>query len=173
MIGIAILGIIVNGVAVVKSRGGKALNEQVISWHLLEDVFGWIAVFVVGIVMYFKEWYVLDPLISIVITLFILYNILKKLRDTVLVFLQAVPKEIDLEKIINNFLAIDQVVDTHHTHIWSLDSEYHVLTTHLVVDKSTTLEEYLNIKSKVRDSCKQFNIEHLTIQIDYEDESCI
>jgi len=173
MIGIAILGIIVNGVAVVKSRGGKALNEQVISWHLLEDVFGWIAVFVVGMVMYFKEWYVLDPLISMVITLFILYNILKKLRDTVLVFLQAVPKEIDLEKIINNFLAIDQVVDTHHTHIWSLDSEYHVLTTHLVVDKSTTLEEYLNIKSKVRDSCKQFNIEHLTIQIDYEDESCI
>jgi len=87
MIGIAILGIIVNGVAVVKSRGGKALNEQVISWHLLEDVFGWIAVFVVGMVMYFKEWYVLDPLISMVITLFILYNILKKLRDTVLVFL--------------------------------------------------------------------------------------
>lgn len=172
MIGIAILGIIVNGIAVIKSRGGKALNEQVISWHLLEDVFGWIAVFIVGIIMYFQEWYILDPLVSVFITLFILYNILKKLKDTVLVFLQTVPKEIDLDKIINSFLAIEQVVDSHHTHIWSLDSEYHVLTTHLVVDKNTTLEEYLNIKSKVKESCKQFNIEHLTIQIDYEDESC-
>lgn len=172
MIGIAILGIIVNGIAVIKSRGGKALNEQVISWHLLEDVFGWIAVFIVGIIMYFQEWYILDPLVSVFITLFILYNILKKLKDTVLVFLQTVPKEIDLDKIINSFLAIEQVVDSHHTHIWSLDSEYHVLTTHLVVDKNTTLEEYLKIKSKVKESCKQFNIEHLTIQIDYEDESC-
>lgn len=172
MIGIAILGIIVNGIAVIKSRGGKALNEQVISWHLLEDVFGWIAVFIVGIIMYFQEWYILDPLVSIFITVFILYNILKKLKDTVLVFLQTVPKEIDLDKIINSFLAIEQVVDSHHTHIWSLDSEYHVLTTHLVVDKNTTLEEYLKIKSKVKESCKQFNIEHLTIQIDYKDESC-
>ena len=172
MIGIAILGIIVNGIAVIKSRGGKALNEQVISWHLLEDVFGWIAVFIVGIIMYFQEWYILDPLVSVFITVFILYNILKKLKDTVLVFLQTVPKEIDLDKIINSFLAIEQVVDSHHTHIWSLDSEYHVLTTHLVVDKNTTLEEYLKIKSKVKESCKQFNIEHLTIQIDYEDESC-
>ena len=172
MIGIAILGIIVNGVAVIKSSGGKALNEQVISWHLLEDVFGWIAVLVVGIIMYFKEWYILDPLISIFITIFILFNILKKLKDTLLVFLQTVPKEIDLDKITNNFLAIDQVIDTHHTHVWSLDSEYHVLTTHLVVKEKTTLEEYDLIKSKVRESCKQFNIEHLTIQIDSENDLC-
>jgi cobalt-zinc-cadmium efflux system protein len=172
MIGIAVLGIIVNGVAVIKSKGGKALNEQVISWHLLEDVFGWIAVLVVGIIMYFKEWYILDPLISIGITLFILFNILKKLKDTILVFLQTVPKEMDLEKIINSFLAIDQVIDTHHTHIWSLDSEYHVLTTHLVVEENVTLEEYNLIKQKVRESCKEFNIEHLTIQIDHESDLC-
>jgi len=172
MIGIAILGIIVNGVAVLKSKGGKALNEQVISWHLLEDVFGWIAVFIVGVIMYFKEWYILDPLISVFITLFILYNILKKLKDTVLVFLQTVPKEMDLDKIINSFLAIDQVIDTHHTHIWSLDSEYHVLTTHLVVKENTTLEEYNLIKSKIREACKTFNIEHLTIQIDHKNDLC-
>jgi cobalt-zinc-cadmium efflux system protein len=172
MIGIAILGIIVNGVAVFKSSGGKALNEQVISWHLLEDVFGWSAVLVVGIIMYFKEWYILDPLISIIITLFILYNILKKLKETLLVFLQTVPEEIDLDQLIDSFLAIEQVIDTHHTHIWSLDSEYHVLTTHLVVHKNTTVEEFLKIKLKVKKLCQRFNIEHLTIQVDYEDESC-
>lgn len=172
MIGIAVLGIIVNGIAVHKSRGGKALNEQVISWHLLEDVFGWIAVLIVGTIMYFQEWYILDPLISIFITLFILYNILKKLKDTVLVFLQTVPKEIDLDQLNSSFLSIDKVIDTHHTHIWSLDSEYHVLTTHLVVKDDTSLEEYNLIKSKVRESCEKFNIEHLTIQIDHENQRC-
>ena len=172
MIGIAVLGIFVNGVAVVKSRGGKALNEQVISWHLLEDVFGWSAVLAVAIIMYFKEWYILDPLISIAITLFILYNILKKLKDTVLVFLQTVPKEIDLDMLNSSFLSIDKVIDTHHTHIWSLDSEYHVLTTHLVVEEDTSLKEYNQIKSDVLEACKQFNIEHITIQIDHENEHC-
>jgi cobalt-zinc-cadmium efflux system protein len=172
MIGVAILGVIVNGIAVLKTRCGKALNEQVISWHLLEDVFGWIAVLVVGIIMYFKEWYILDPLISIFITLFILYNILKKLKDTVLLFLQAVPEEIDLDGIINSFLEINQVINTHHTHIWSLDSEYHVLTTHLVVKEGTSLKEFNSIQSQVKELCKGFNIEHLTIQIDYEKDLC-
>jgi cobalt-zinc-cadmium efflux system protein len=172
MIGIAILGIVVNGIAVLKSRGGRALNEQVISWHLLEDVFGWAAVLIVGIIMYFKEWYILDPLISIFITVFILYNILKKLSASVLVFLQTVPKEIDLENIINSFLTIEHVIDIHHTHIWSLDSEYHVLTTHIVVEDDTPIEAYNFIKAKVREACKKYNIEHLTIQIDHENDLC-
>ena len=73
MVGLAILGVIVNGIAVWRMRqGGKSLNEEMISWHLLEDVLGWVAVLLGGIVMYFFEVPWIDPLLSILIMVFIL-----------------------------------------------------------------------------------------------------
>lgn len=141
MIGFAILGIVVNGVAAFKMRDGHSLNEKVVSWHLIEDVLGWIAVFIVGVIMYFKEIPILDPILSIAITLYILYNVVINFKKTNLLFLQTVPEEIDRNDIITQFENIKKFVSSHYTHVWSLDSEYHVLTTHLVVEKNTNLTE--------------------------------
>lgn len=172
MIGFAIIGILVNGYAAYKMMGGISLNEKVVSWHLLEDVLGWVAVLIAGIVMYFKEIPILDPILSIMITLYILYNVFINFKKTVLLFLQRVPEAIDIEAIIKEFKAIDKVLDSHHTHIWSLDSEYHVLTTHLLVDKSTTLAEVKDIKKQAKTVIKGLNMEHVTIEIDFEEEDC-
>ena len=172
MIGFAILGIIVNGVAVLKTRGGKSLNEQVVSWHLLEDVLGWLAVLIAGIVMYFKNLPILDPILSIGITLYILYNVFTNFKKVILLFLQAVPENIDLNEIIEKFEKIDHVISTHHTHIWSLDSEYHVLSTHLVVDKNISMEELIEVKKQARKELEGLNIEHITIEIDFKEDDC-
>jgi len=75
MIGMAILGVIVNGAAVWRTRSGQSMNEQVVSWHLLEDVLGWMAVLLGAVLMYFFDAPIIDPLLSIGITLFILYNV--------------------------------------------------------------------------------------------------
>lgn len=172
MIGFAVLGILVNGLAVFKTKGGHSLNEKVVSWHLLEDVLGWIAVLVVGIIMYFKDIPILDPILSIIITFYILYNVIINFKKTILLFLQAVPENIDLNKIIKRFEKIDKVISTHHTHIWSLDSEYHVLTTHLVVDKSASLDDLIKIKEEARKKIQDLNMEHITIEFDFNEKNC-
>lgn len=172
MIGFAIFGIIVNGIAVLKTKDGKSLNEKVVSWHLLEDVLGWIAVLVTGIIMFFFDLPILDPILSIAITIYILYNVITYFKKTILLFLQAVPEEIDVQQVIDRFLKIDGVLSSHHTHIWSLDSEHHVLSTHLVVDKNQSIEEVIAIKQKARQAIEHLNIEHITIEIDFRDEDC-
>lgn len=172
MIGFAVVGIIVNGIGAFKTKGGSSLNERVVSWHLLEDVLGWAAVLVVGIIMYFKEIPILDPLLSIAITLYILFNVFSSFKETILLFLQTVPKDVDIEELILKFENIDNVIDTHHTHVWSLDSERHVLSTHLRVEDACTLDEILRVKREARDLLSGLNIEHITIEVEFESEDC-
>ena len=172
MILFAVLGIIVNGLAMLRLRGGKSLNAQVVAWHLIEDVLGWVAVLIMSIVLLFTDLYILDPIFSILITGFVLYNVIKNLRKTLALFLQAVPENMDLEMIENRLLAIDNVCSSHHTHIWSMDGEHHVLTTHLVVEEDTSQDEVLCIKEDINQLSKEMGFLHTTVEIEYGDEKC-
>ena len=73
----AIIGILVNGAAVLRLKSGKTLNEKVVSWHLLEDVLGWGVVFIVSIVLLFWDIPILDPILSILIISYVLFNVIK------------------------------------------------------------------------------------------------
>lgn len=173
MVGFAIVGIIVNGVAVWRVRGDESMNAQVVGWHLLEDVLGWVAVLIVSIVLLFTDFYILDPLLSILITLFVLYNVIKRLYQTMSIFLQAVPDGVDIEKIQDELEAIERVKSVHHTHAWSLDGEHHVLSTHLVVADDATKEEILRVKREAIElTTGTEDFEHITIEVEYEDEDC-
>jgi len=172
MILFAALGIIVNGLAMLRLRGGKSLNAQVVAWHLIEDVLGWVAVLIMSIVLLFTDLYILDPIFSILITSFVLYNVIKNLRKTLALFLQAVPENMDLEMIENRLLAIDYVCSSHHTHIWSMDGEHHVLTTHLVVEEDASQDEVLCIKEDINQLSKEMDFLHTTVEIEYGDEKC-
>ena len=168
----SILGILANGLAVLRLRGGKTLNARVAAWHLIEDVLGWVAVLVVSIVLLFTDFYFLDPLLSILITLYILFNVIKNLRRTLALFLQAVPDEVDLEQVESRLLSIDNVRSSHHTHVWSLDGERHVLTTHLVVEQGTTREQVECIKAEIKHLSHELDFYHTTVEIDFEEEGC-
>ncbi len=172
MILFAVLGIIVNGLAMLRLRGGKSLNAQVVAWHLIEDVLGWVAVLIMSIVLLFTDLYILDPIFSILITSFVLYNVIKNLRKTLALFLQAVPENMDLEMIENRLLAIDNVCSSHHTHIWSMDGEHHVLTTHLVVEEDTSQDEVLCIKEDINQLSNEMDFLHTTVEIEYGEEKC-
>ena len=146
---------------------------QVVTWHLLEDVLGWVAVLIVSIVLLFTDLYILDPILSILITLYVLYNMLTKLRQTLSLFLQGVPSDIDLDTFENKVLKIDQVLSTHHTHVWSLDGEHHVLSTHVVVAKDVTKADAIDIKNAVRALIDTSEFEHITVEIEYKNEDCV
>jgi cobalt-zinc-cadmium efflux system protein len=164
MLLLAVLGVLVNGAAVLRVRTGSSLNEQVVTWHLLEDVLGWVAVLVVSIVMLFVEAPVLDPLLSIAITSWVGWNAAKNLRRTLAVFLQAVPDGVEIEALKEAVQAIDGVVGLEHVHVWSQEGEHHVLTGHLVVDRAT-LDEAAVIRAAVRSVLREAGIHHTTLEV--------
>jgi len=172
MIYFAIGGIIVNGLAVLRLRKGKSLNEKIVSFHLLEDVLGWVAVLIISLVMMFKDIPILDPILSAAIAVYILYNVGKNLKKTASVFLQAVPEGIDIEEIDKKILEIDQVIDVHHTHLWSIDSLNHVLTTHIVVEDEVDANRMSDIKTSIKEMLKPLGLEHVTLEIERRSESC-
>jgi cobalt-zinc-cadmium efflux system protein len=150
MLVIAIIGVLVNGVAVLRLRGSRGLNAEVMGWHLLEDVSGWLAVLLVSIILLFTDWYILDPLLSILITLWVGYNAACNLTNTLRILLQAVPPEVDLEQVDRQLQALPGVRSTHHTHIWSLDGQRNVLTTHMVVGAKSSKAEIVRTRAQAQ-----------------------
>ena len=172
MILFAILGIVVNGLAMLKLVRQSSLNANVVAWHLLEDVLGWIAVLIVSITLLFTDFYILDPILSVLISAFILYNAIASLRQTIPLFLQAVPNSIDVSKLESSIVDLDRVDSVHDTHVWSLDGEHHVLTTHVVVQNETSREEIQSIKSAIQHLSPNLHLEHITVEIEYLNEYC-
>lgn len=169
----ALAGMLVNGIAVLRVRRGKSLNERIVFLHLFEDVLGWAAVFTISIIMIYRDIPILDPILSIIITLYISYRVFMNLKKTFSIFLQAVPEGIDIKEIEKKLLKIDKVIDIHHTHIWSIDSLNNVFTTHIVVKDDITREELNSIKKKVKRITQSLDLKHSTIEIEYESEFCI
>lgn len=174
MVALALLGVSVNGVAAYRLSKGRTLNEKVLNWHLLEDVLGWVAVLVVSVILMFTDWPILDPLLSVAFTLFILMNVMQNLWATGKLFVQAAPNKTLTNKVRKILLNIEGVRDIHHQHLWSLDGEHHVLTAHVVVEHQGRFdpEFYSDIKRSISNSLEGLQLSHTTIEIELEKETC-
>ena len=172
MLFLAIIGITVNGISVLKLRGGSSLNKEVVSWHLMEDLLGWTAVFIVSIILIFKNIPVLDPLLSLLINIYILYNVIKKLKKVLSIFLQGVPGEVDLKKLQQKIVEQSQALAVHHTHVWTLEGEKNFLSTHVIIPDEFSKKEIIALKSQVKNLMAAEKINHVTIEIEYEKENC-
>ncbi|HDR72901.1 MAG TPA: cation transporter [Methanoculleus sp.] len=170
---LSLLGITANGAAAYRMRGGKTLNEQLVVWHLLEDVLGWAAVLVVSIVLLFRDIAWLDPALSILITLFVLWNVIRNSRRTLLIFLQGVPPSLSIDAVEEALVALLGVCEVHDTHIWSLDGEHHILTAHVVIDADTPADAVREIRCRVKQRAAEMGISHATIEIEEQGEVCV
>lgn len=170
MIYLAIGGLVFNGIAAFKVSKGKSINEKVVYLHLLEDVLGWAATLLVAIVLTFHAIPILDPILSLAIALFVLFQVFKNLKSSIKIILQTTPDDINLEDLKNAILKLENVKGVHDCHIWSLDGNRHVFSTHVVTDKPLQMEELNPIKLKIRSLAQQFNISHVTIEFEEEGE---
>jgi len=172
MLALAILGVVVNGYAAYKLSSGETLNERVLNWHLIEDVLGWVAVLIVSIVLMFVDLPILDPLLSISFTLFILFNVVKNIRETLKLFLQATPDEHVQKEVEQALLAFQEVNNLHHLHFWSLDGEHHVLTVHLTLSAMLDAKDLIALKRKISASLQPYKLAHTTIELELPGEYC-
>lgn len=169
---LAIFGIAVNGAAVLRLRHGKTQNEKVLSWHLLEDVLGWVAVLLGAILMYFTGWAWLDPLLCIGFSLFILLNVIKSLRQTLALFLQVTPDPELQQQITAQLNALEFVKALHHLHLWSLDGQQHVLTMHVELNADAEPAQLLSYKQHIAKLLAPYQLSHTTVEFELNGEAC-
>lgn len=172
MLALAILGVTVNGFAAYKLSAGTTLNERVLNWHLLEDVLGWAAVLIVSIVLMFVELPILDALLAVGFTLFILFNVVRNTWYAVKLFVQAVPERGLIERVRKELLTISSIASTHHEHAWSLDGESTVYTAHLEMSSAMSPAEQVDIKKQIADILQEFEFSHTTIELEFPQEDC-
>ncbi len=169
MLGLAIFGAAVNGFAAWKLSKGGTQNERMLTWHLLEDVLGWIAVLIGSILIIAFDWTWIDPVLAIGIALLILWNVVRNIAKTGVLFLQRIPEGFDLDELKQRLLQVDGVLDVHDIHAWSLDGEHHVLSCHIVVHEDAKLEK---VKSSAREQIMKEGKVHATIELEFANEDC-
>lgn len=151
MILLAVFGVGVNLVAFFRLSKGMSANEKVLSWHLLEDVIGWAAVLVGATIIYFTDFYIIDPLLTVGYTLFILWGVWGGLKNVMNILMQGTPAEVDIEKNKQEILSVNEVQSVHDIHVWSLDGEHNVLTCHVVL-KNCTVAETKKVKKILKNT---------------------
>lgn len=172
MLFFALVGILVNGYAAWKLSKGETLNEKVISWHLIEDVLGWTAILIVSIILQFKDIQYLDPALSVLITLYILWNAFKRLKETLYLFLQGCPDNIDVIEIEKQVTAVKGVHSIHHVQVWSLDGQRHVFTAHVKLEALSEIDEIQTIKQEIKTILNAYPFEFYTVETELKDEPC-
>ena len=166
MIIFALVGVIINFLAAYVTREGDSINQKSVNLHMLEDVLGWVIVLIGAIIMNFTDIKIIDPIMSILVALFILYNALKNLKSVLDLFLEKTPKGIDIDELKKHLLSIEGVDDIHHIHIWSIDGYKTLATMHIV----TKVDNVSDIKKKIREELSEHNICHAILET--EDELC-
>ncbi|MCB9194006.1 MAG: cation transporter [Flavobacteriales bacterium] len=172
MIGLAVLGLVVNAIAARGLHGGLSLNERGAFLHLLEDVLGWAAVLIGALVMQFTHRSWIDPLLSIAIALFIVINAIGTLRRGTHILMLRKPGDLDLDGLTTRLKGIPHVVDVHDRHAWTLDGNYTILTLHLVLDDLDP-EIASSVKLQARDLMGSVGIAHATIELESVGEECL
>ena len=166
MIIIAVFGVILNFLAAYFTRNGDSLNQKSVNLHMLEDVLGWIVVLIGAIIMNSTGIKIIDPIMSIGVSIFILINALKNLKIVIDLFLEKTPADINLDDIKKHLLKIDGVEDIHHIHVWSMDGTNNYATMH-IVSKSKNINQ---VKHKIREELEEHNICHSILET--ETEAC-
>ena len=167
MIVFAVVGVCVNFSATILTRDGDSLNQKAVNLHMLEDVLGWVIVLIGAIAMRFTDLYIIDPLMSIGVAIFILINALKNLKDVLNLFLEKTPHGINIGEITEHICEVEGVLGVHHIHVWSMDGHNNYATMHVVVNGDAHI-----IKDKIRDELREHGIGHVTLELETVGEVC-
>ncbi|MDO5044463.1 MAG: cation diffusion facilitator family transporter [Coriobacteriia bacterium] len=168
MIVMAIIGVIVNSVAAIVTHEGSSINQRAVNLHMLEDVLGWVVVLIGAVVMRFTDFSVIDPILSLMVSAFILFNAFRNLRAVLDIFLEKSPHDTSSRDVKAKLLEVEGVEDVHHIHVWTMDGQNHYATMHVVTNETNEV-----IKHKVREALASIGIGHSTIEIERIDETCL
>ncbi len=160
---VATLGLILNLlIGWILSRGAHSLNSRAALLHVMGDALGSVAAIVAGAVIYFTGWMPIDPILSIVVSMLILFSAYNLLREALHVLMEGVPPHIELSRVGQDLAALEGVLRVHDLHVWTLSSGTIALSAHLEIQN---LSDWPEILLRARERMESaHNIRHITLQ---------
>ena len=164
MLWFALLAILFKGLAVWRTWKGSSVNQRMVSLHLLGDCLGWVAVLLGSIVMLFVEIPLLDPILSVCISLYILYNVVHNLIVAFRIVLEGVPASVDYKALKAEVAVLPHIQDVRELRVWSLDNEHHAAEVHLTTSLSD-IKELETLKESLRTVLDRYGVTMSTIEV--------
>ncbi|PHS10806.1 MAG: cation transporter [Kordia sp.] len=166
----ALIGVLINTVSAYLFYKGQKddINVKGAFLHLMVDALVSVGVVISGIVIYYTNWNVVDPIISLVIGVVILLTTWGLFKESLKLTLDGIPKGIDFNKIEAMIRNVNDVLDVHHIHIWALSTKMNALTAHVVIDPEMSMAKIQKLKKVITHKLTHENIKHVTLQIDTE-----
>lgn len=168
---VAGIGVLINALTAFLFMKDKErdLNVKGAYLHMAADALVSIGVLIAGLIIKYTGWYIIDPIIGIVVAIIILISTWNLLHDSIRLSLDGVPVGIDSEKIKQVILDMPKVLSVHHLHIWAISTTENALTAHVVIDNFNNME---NIKCSIKNSLEHHGISHVTLELEKKNESC-
>ena len=165
------VGILINGLTtLLLMRGQKGdINIRGAFLHMAADTLVSIGVVISGIVIKHTGWFIIDPIISMVIAIVILVSTWELLRDSMRLALDGVPEGIEVDEVTELMRDTNHVTDVHHLHIWAMSTTENALTAHVVIDEE---HEASGVRKALKDTLRAKGITHATIEIESSNDCC-
>ena len=165
---LGIIAVTINVLASLVVRKGKTKNESILSLHFLEDTLGWVAVILMAIVLRFTDWYILDPLLSLVISFFILSKAIPRFWSTLKIFLDAVPEGVDIKQVKSDLEQLEHVSSVNQLNLWTMDGLEKNAIIHVCLEQ---IEDMEASKTAIRHHLKDIGFHNITIEVDSDQDS--
>ena len=160
---LGIIAVTINVLASLVVRNGKTKNESILSLHFLEDTLGWVAVILMAIVLRFTDWYILDPLLSLAISFFILSKAIPRFWSTLKIFLDAVPEGVDIQQVKSDLERLEPVASINQLNLWTMDGLEKNAIVHVCLKQVEQMED---CKEEIRTLLKDCGFQNVTIEVD-------
>ncbi len=170
MLLVAGIGLIANlaGILLLRKGSRRSLNIKAAYWHILGDTTSSVGVIVGGIIISITGWGIVDPLIAVLIGGIILWGAVRIVRESVDILLEAVPRHVQLDKVIETIKKAPGVESVHDIHIWTITSGVHALSAHLVIEDQAVSRSAEIVARVNQDLARYFDVGHSTLQLECE-----
>jgi len=169
MLAVAIAGLLVNVVIMRWLHGGHDINTRAAYWHVVGDLLGSVSAVIAGLVILLTGWMPIDPLLSFVVALILVWGGFRLVRDTTLQLMDAVPPDLDMQEIRRCMLGVDGVCDVHHVHLWLLPDGRAALSAHVQIQQ---MQAWPHMLGELLNALQGAGISHATLQAENSEVAC-
>ena len=170
MLVVAVIGLLANGfsVLILQKDKDKNINIKAAYLHLLGDTLSSVAVILGGIAIWLFDIVWIDPLITFIVGIYIIYHAWEILKQASAILMQSAPSNINLQEIVEEIEKIDEIKDIHHIHLWQLNEEQLHFEAHVNVHDNIDMLKVMELKKEIEQILESKGIEHTTLQIGYQ-----
>ncbi len=168
MMWVAIAALVLNGAILLALHSGQKgdINIRAAATHMAGDAVGAVAIIIGAIAIRYTSLTYIDPILSMVLAVFILYTAWDIIKESLNILLEGLPRGMELNKVTGAMNDIEGVLEVHDLHIWSVGSNLHALSSHVLIDDMPPSESD-SILRRINDVVKSFGIRHTTIQFEH------